>query len=428
MKKRTSDTRLPHARHEEPRRGRTTEHPVQQSPTMSSQRDEIRGRFGDAAQLAEAEVEPNRTGLPDNLKAGIENLSGIAMDNVRVHFNSAEPARIDAAAYAQGTSIHLAPGQEQHLPHEAWHVVQQAQDRVAPTRQHRGVAVNDQESLEVEATVMGDKALHALPRGGDYAAAAAHGDSMAPKQLAEPSNGTMQLQLDYSKARAICESVSLSDKKHFALLGTGANKQAFEVKDDKGESTGWVLLLMKKGGSGGVDTGAATKKDLLQSELDMLAGYREAKLPVPATSGTDAEGDVFLSKDGRPAFLQEFVPGFEPARKEGLYYDSTAMTAFEDELWGSWCGEPSWPEAQKKAVRSIECLMKIQGYLDKHSMPDLQFRYKETSGDILVMDPGTPSGYGGNPDSYNRWINGLIKLAKQFSERDWDLSHKKQGK
>ena len=30
----------------------------------------------------------------------------------------------DALAYAQGSDIHLAPGQEQHLPHEAWHVVQ----------------------------------------------------------------------------------------------------------------------------------------------------------------------------------------------------------------------------------------------------------------------------------------------------------------
>jgi hypothetical protein len=78
---------------------------------------------------------PNNTGLPDNLKSGIESLSGISMDGVKVHYNSSQPAQLNALAYAQGTDIHVAPGQEQHLPHEAWHVVQQAQGRVQPTIQ-----------------------------------------------------------------------------------------------------------------------------------------------------------------------------------------------------------------------------------------------------------------------------------------------------
>lgn len=34
----------------------------------------------------------NRTGLPDNLKSGIENLSGYSMDDVNVHYNSAKPS------------------------------------------------------------------------------------------------------------------------------------------------------------------------------------------------------------------------------------------------------------------------------------------------------------------------------------------------
>ena len=63
---------------------------------------------------------PNRTGLPNQLKAGIEQLSGIAMDDVRVHYNSAKPAQFQAHAYAQGTDIHLAAGQEKHLAHEAF--------------------------------------------------------------------------------------------------------------------------------------------------------------------------------------------------------------------------------------------------------------------------------------------------------------------
>jgi hypothetical protein len=88
-----------------------------------------------APQLA---AKPNNTGLPDNLKSGIENLSGMSMDHVNVHYNSSQPAQLNALAYAQGSDIHVAPGQEQHLPHEAWHVVQQAQGRVQPTVQMKG--------------------------------------------------------------------------------------------------------------------------------------------------------------------------------------------------------------------------------------------------------------------------------------------------
>ena len=102
----------------------------------------------------------NKTGLPDNLKTGVENLSGISMDDVKVHYNSAQPAQLQAHAYAQGTDIHLAPGQEKHLPHEAWHVVQQKQGRVKPTLQMKGgVKVNDDISLEQEADIMGAKAI-----------------------------------------------------------------------------------------------------------------------------------------------------------------------------------------------------------------------------------------------------------------------------
>jgi hypothetical protein len=65
----------------------------------------------------------NNTGLPDNLKSGIENLSGYSMDDVKAHYNSDKPAQVQAHAYAQGSDIHLGSGQEKHLPHEAWHVV-----------------------------------------------------------------------------------------------------------------------------------------------------------------------------------------------------------------------------------------------------------------------------------------------------------------
>jgi hypothetical protein len=101
----------------------------------------------------------NTTGLPDGLKSGMESLSGMSLDHVNVHYNSSKPAAVQAHAYAQGSDIHLASGQEKHLPHELGHVVQQAQGRVKPTTSVGGMAVNDNPSLESEADSLGAKAL-----------------------------------------------------------------------------------------------------------------------------------------------------------------------------------------------------------------------------------------------------------------------------
>lgn len=108
---------------------------------------------------ARATVQQRSDGLGAELTAGVEALSGVSMEGVRVHRNSPEPAAIGALAYAQGRDIHLGPGQEQHLPHEAWHVAQQARGRVQPTGQVNGVAINDNAGLEHEADVMGARAL-----------------------------------------------------------------------------------------------------------------------------------------------------------------------------------------------------------------------------------------------------------------------------
>jgi hypothetical protein len=102
----------------------------------------------------QAKPQPNRTGMPDRLKAGIESLSGIDMSDVRVHANSDRPARLNALAYTQGNQIYMGPGQERHLAHEAWHAVQQKQGRVRATGEIMGVGVNDEVGLEEEADRM----------------------------------------------------------------------------------------------------------------------------------------------------------------------------------------------------------------------------------------------------------------------------------
>lgn len=113
----------------------------------------------------------NNTGLPDKLKSGIENLSGHSMNDVKVHYNSSKPAQLNAHAYAQGSQIHIASGQEKHLPHEAWHVVQQKQGRVKPTKQlKQKVNINDDTGLEKEADVMGAKAMQLQSKSTTYIA------------------------------------------------------------------------------------------------------------------------------------------------------------------------------------------------------------------------------------------------------------------
>lgn len=126
------------------------------SPKTVAQRQAFTEAFGNSTPNSK----PNGTGLPDKLKAGLESHSGMDLSDVKVHYNSTKPAQLQALAYAQGNEIHLGPGQEKHLPHEGWHVVQQRQGRVKPTLQTmQGKAINDDPRLEKEADDMGKKAF-----------------------------------------------------------------------------------------------------------------------------------------------------------------------------------------------------------------------------------------------------------------------------
>jgi Domain of unknown function (DUF4157) len=113
---------------------------------------------------------PNRAGLPQALENSIESLSGMDLSDVRLHANSDKPSQLNALAFAQGSDIHVAPGQEKHLPHEAWHVVQQPQGRGKPTMQAKeGVVVNGDAGIEREADSMGAEAAESAPQRTDTA-------------------------------------------------------------------------------------------------------------------------------------------------------------------------------------------------------------------------------------------------------------------
>ncbi len=150
---------------------------------------QAKGGIARNRQILSAGQSSRQTGLPDNLQSRVEALSGVDLDNVRVHYNSSKPSQLGALAYAQDKDIHIGPGQEQHLPHEAWHVVQQAQGRVKPTRQMKGgVHANEDLSLEREADVMGAKANAVRATGGE----------------SQP----------YARAQTTGKGLSLNDEKH----------------------------------------------------------------------------------------------------------------------------------------------------------------------------------------------------------------------
>ena len=167
--------------------------------------------------------ERNNTGLPDNIKNGVENLSGQSLNDVKVHYNSDKPKQMKAHAFAEGNQIHVAGGQEKHLAHEAWHVIQQKEKRVSPTTKINGLNVNTDKSLEKEADVMGAKA-------------ASLGNN--------PQNSTLQLKSSSSSGRGVVQG----------LFGFGEKKE--EGPEKKGEEA----QLAEPGTAGKVSTELNTIK------------------------------------------------------------------------------------------------------------------------------------------------------------------------
>ncbi len=106
------------------------------------------------------------TSMPEDVQAKMENSFGTSFSGVNIHQNDNSATEMGALAYTQGDNVHFAPGQynpasskgQELLGHELTHVVQQRQGRVQPTKQGKGMSVNDSPSLEQEADVMGKKA------------------------------------------------------------------------------------------------------------------------------------------------------------------------------------------------------------------------------------------------------------------------------
>jgi hypothetical protein len=100
------------------------------------------------------------------LQTKMQNSFGTSFQDVNIHQNDSSASQMGALAYTQGNDVHFAPGQfnpetqsgQELLGHELTHVEQQKQGRVQPTKQGKGLNVNDNPALENEADVMGKRA------------------------------------------------------------------------------------------------------------------------------------------------------------------------------------------------------------------------------------------------------------------------------
>jgi len=90
----------------------------------------------------------------DRLVRAAERLSGLDLGSVAIQYDSPLPSGLGANAYTDGERIFLAHDHADALAHELWHVVQQRQGRVHPTRTIAGAAIDDELALEVEADAM----------------------------------------------------------------------------------------------------------------------------------------------------------------------------------------------------------------------------------------------------------------------------------
>lgn len=263
----------------------------------------------------------NNTGLPDNLKSGIENLSGLSMDDVKVHYNSSQPAQLNAHAYAQGTDIHLAPGQEKHLPHEAWHVVQQKQGRVRPTMQMKGsLNINGDFLLEKEADMMGMKALQKKNDGNDTSNRVTITNQMnfSPLAIQRYVNGKLVRSIARKQYPQTIDHIGQAMKKKKSQKMRIARKKAKANRRDslhnyptrKGKDRDeWPMAMFDKGG-----TGAHVK--YIDPSDNRGAGSAIGGALKPFKDGTEVRFNLVGAGNGRVLQLkQNIVPPFNNLNK-----------------------------------------------------------------------------------------------------------------
>jgi len=279
----------------------------------------------------------NNTGLPDNLKSGVESLSGVSMNDVKVHPNSDQPAQMQAHAFAQGTDIHVAPGQEQHLPHEAWHVVQQKQGRVKPTTQLKGqIPVNDDKGLEHEADVMGAKALTVETSRQNTVQKQSSTETNVLQPVIQRNIG------DIDKDEAVDEAQGTAEQAiGIAKLSAGNDKSLFNALGDnneKGDITGDIKENATTGSAQGeahvADSVANVTGTLLQGykTFQSWENMKETDDPI-AKADTALQGTKFVYNTAQTVMTtakSTEIAGLMPGISSGLNLLESGLALMKD--------------------------------------------------------------------------------------------------
>jgi hypothetical protein len=398
---------------------------------------------------AKMEQAKKSTGLPDNLKTAIETLSGISMDDVNVNYNSAQPAQDVALAYTEGANIHMGPGQEQHLAHEAWHVVQQKQGRVTPSSQMKGFTSNTDSKLEKEADLMGLKAetLAKIEGGLPDTNQALHSPnlsgrsaSLVQRNLTQPAirqfnNGdgpkAIQEQMSSSEVQALVEGKDLDSlagtdpQQPLKLLGQGANKRAYLVKNQN-----WVVLAAPPGVEYKTWRGVANEVSqllVLKAAEIVTPDFGEPGVKAEPVKGPDllnlndpttigpAAPYIFkvLAFGGQEcrAFIESVVKGIE--MPTAIARKTRPEGASRPEDFGPLVAD--WLKKNDSSVELYETaiadLKKIQAlFASGTNIPDFQVVFEYASGHVVTIDPGDPLESGDTLEKHKRWVAGWLKI------------------
>gem|GEM_PF-3321829 len=150
-----------------------SDQPTQMFASEEEEQVQKKSKDEEIQKKSSADVEPKKKGssgtktrMPNGVKSKMESSFGVDFSGVNIHQNSEQSSNIGALAHTQGNDVHFAPGQynpgsqkgQELLGHELAHVVQQRQGRVKPTKQGKGMPINDNPALEKEADEMGIKA------------------------------------------------------------------------------------------------------------------------------------------------------------------------------------------------------------------------------------------------------------------------------
>lgn len=330
-------------------------------------------------------------GLPEKLQNNMEAMSGTDLSDVQVHYNSNKPAQLQAEAYAQGTDIHLSPGKEKHLGHEAWHVVQQKQGRVQPTVQAKnGTQINDDPALEKEADAMGDKAMNGQVSGNQVAQAKA----MAGKPVAQ-ANGRKRGQEEHEPLMAD-EDVNKYNVLGHQLVGTyraldkitkfinkGQGREVFEkcifaffeaALSCTTAITGIPGLVVSEGGMYALKvTEEAVAQQGVKSALSAAEGIAKpgpvSIEPQPTTSVGVVKkmgNDKFGSPEKAAKSVVRLVPFV------------SAIETLKDGVITAWQGEDNFNRLKAKVIASVETTMRVieeaMSGLDRELCEDIEIR------------------------------------------------------